>query len=104
VARWAIRFIAVVVVVLCLFFQFKTSGGWYSIVGMFLWPIVGLMHLVAHSIRLPRAGRVQGSRMILITVSHLLLIAAFLLQYDAGDSPAGWLTITALLGRGGVPN
>jgi len=101
--RWALRLVAVVVVALGLYCE-KQSDGWGSIVGIFvLWPIAGVMHLAAHSIRLPRSGRIQGSRLALITVSHLLFIAAFLLQYDVGDGP-GWLVITQFLGRGGVPN
>jgi hypothetical protein len=99
--NWAIRLIAIVVVAFCLFIQFKTSGGWFTILGIFLWPVAGLIHLVAHSIRLPRSGGVQGSRLALVMVSHLLFIAAFLLQYDQGDG-LGWLTITELLGQRGV--
>ena len=94
---WVIRFIAIMIVGLCLFLQFKVCGGWFTIIGIFLWPLVGLTHLVAHSIKLPRSGKIQGSRLALITVSHLLFVVAFLLQYDQGDGP-GWLTITALLG------
>jgi hypothetical protein len=93
---WVIRFIAMVIVGLCLFLQFKVSGGWFTIIGIFLWPLVGLMHLVAHSMKLPRSGKIEGSQLTLITVSHLLFIVAFLLQYDQGDGP-GWLTITAWL-------
>jgi hypothetical protein len=100
--RWAVRSIAVAVVTLCLMVQFQASGGWYTIFGIFLWPAVGAMHLVAHSIRLKPDSKVSRPRMTLITVSHLLLISAFLLQYDQGDGP-NWLTITALFGGGAAP-
>jgi hypothetical protein len=98
---WALRYVAIFVVALCLFLQFKTWGGWFTIVGIGLWPLVGLAHLVAHFIKLPRSGHIQGSRLVLIAFSHVLLISAFLLQYDQGDGP-GWLTITALLGNPAV--
>ena len=34
----------------------------------------------------------------LIAISHVLLVIAFLLQWDVGDNEP-WLTITALLGK-----
>ena len=96
---WTLRLIAIVVVVLCLFIQYMIPHGWISLGGIFfLWPVSGLMHLVAHSVKLPRSGPVQGSRLILITVSHLLFIVAFLLQCDRGDGP-GSLTIAELVDK-----
>ena len=102
IARWVLTFIAILVVELCLCVQMKTRHGWFSLIGIGLWPAVAFVHIIAHSARSPRSGGIQVSRMILITVSHLLFIAAFLLQYDAGDS-SGSLTITELLGHGGAP-
>jgi hypothetical protein len=101
--NWAVRFIAIAIVAACLFIQSKAGGGWFTILGIFLWPAAGLIHLVAHSVRLPRSGKVQGSRLALVMASHLLFVAAFLLQYDQGDGP-DWLTITELMGHNGVPN
>ena len=54
---WGIRFIAIVIVGLCLFLQFKVCGGWFTIIGIFLSPVVGLTHLVAHSIKLGVGAR-----------------------------------------------
>jgi hypothetical protein len=93
---WVLRFVALIVVSVSLFVQFTADDGWGAIAGMVLWPLIGLVHLIAHSVRLPRSGPISGSRIALISVSHLFLILGFLLQYDQGDS-LGWLTITSLL-------
>jgi hypothetical protein len=87
---WLLRFIAIVVVALCLLYVFAVvAGGWFTLVGIWFWPLVGLAHLVAHSVRLPRSGKVQGSRLVLVAVSHALLVVGFLLQVDAGDHIVG---------------
>jgi hypothetical protein len=93
--RSALRFTAIIVVVLCLLIQSMIPHGWGLFGDILLWPVVGLMHLIAHSVRSPRSGSVRGSRLVLITVSHLLFIVAFLLQCDQGDS-TGWVTFAEL--------
>jgi hypothetical protein len=103
IARSVLTGIAILVVELCLCVQMKTDHGWFSLIGVFfLWPVVAFVHIVAHSARPPRSGGLPVSRTILITLSHLLFIAGFLLQYDAGDS-SGSLTITGLFGHRGAP-
>ena len=87
---WIFRLIALVVVALCLLYVFAVvAGGWFTLVGIWFWPLVGLAHLVAHSIRLPRSGKVQCSRLALTAISHALLVFGFLLQVDVGDHIVG---------------
>jgi hypothetical protein len=100
-STWGLRLIAVVVAATGLYCELE-SGGWGSILGMFVvWPLASVMHLVAHFRKLPRDGS-AWRRLILIAVSHLLFVSAFLLQYDIGDGP-DWLIFTELLGHPRVP-
>src|SRR5262245_3165327 len=92
------RTITLFIVALCLLVQFKAAGGWATIPGLVLWPVVGLLHYLSHSRAIPRTGNVAGSLLALMGTSHVLFICGFLLQYDVGDGP-GWLTITSLFNR-----
>jgi hypothetical protein len=92
---WVMSIISLVISALCLY-PVMTSGGWFSIIGDVFWPVVGVVHFLAHSIALLRSrSSVQGSLLRLMVVSHVLFIVGFLLQYDEGDSSV-WLIITQL--------
>jgi hypothetical protein len=102
VTSWVLRLIAVAVVAVGRYCELEL-GVWWSLGGLFfVWPIAGLMHLVAHFRKLPPGGSVWPP-MTLITLSHVLFIAAFLLQYDNRDGP-GFLIFTELLGHPDVPD
>jgi hypothetical protein len=88
--------VAVVISAWCAYVKLK-YGGWMTIVpGFVLYPAACIGHVVSH---IPAArAAVERPRLLgMIVVSHLCLVAAFLVQYDMGDGPR-WLTITELLG------
>jgi hypothetical protein len=96
---WLFRLIALAVIALSLLTKFMIPFGWFMIIGMVCYPIAGLFHFLVHSVTVGRAKVVGRPLLILIIISHLLFILAFLLQYDAGDSSHGDLTITYWFGH-----
>lgn len=94
--RPSLKIAAITIVAFCAVMKYQTAG-WLTL--MPFYPAIGILHYYIHA-RSIRYLRVIGwSLLILIVLSHILLILAFLLQYDLGDGP-GWLTITALTGDG----
>ncbi len=96
---WFFRLIALAVIAFCLLAKFMIPFGWFMIIGMVCYPIAGLFHLLAHWVTVGRVKDVGQPLLILIIISHLLFILAFLLQYDVGDTSQGDLTITYWFGR-----
>ena len=77
------------------------AGGWF--VFLFVWfylAIQALPDVVIHR----RASQSIPQKRALAIVSNVLLLMAFLVQFDEGDGPCRWTTITGLLyGRGFEP-
>ena len=58
------------------------TGGWFLVlVGIFLYPVLLVVHCLVHVQAIRKRPRVW-----LILTSHLLLLAAFLLSVDGGDT------------------
>jgi hypothetical protein len=78
------------------------APGW-MLIGLFF-PYLGIiaMHAAVHWRAAKRVA--SGAVPLLATASHILLIGAFLLQFDGGDAPidgeAQYYPLTALLGLG----
>lgn len=93
------RLVSIAVVIACELARLVRPG-WYFLT-MFR-PYLGicLAHFLVHwkAARIPlRSARIP------IGISHLLLVAGFLLQWDVGDGASeadGWLTVTALFSFG----
>ncbi len=92
------RVVAALITGLCLYLKFAT-GGWLMLTPMLgLYIVFSLLHFRFHSQALPHFQRTLHS-FLLVAISHILFVSAFLLQYDFGDD-RGWLTITALMHDG----
>jgi hypothetical protein len=72
------------------------TAGWLTI--LVLYPALLLAVCVTHLYVHWRASRTELAVGKLIAISHVLLVIAFLLQWDVGDGEP-WLTITDLLGK-----
>ncbi len=80
----------------CCFLVRLMTGGWFILVGWIVYTPVCVFHAALHW----HASRSPSQRVVnMAVISNVLLILAFLLQWDIGDG-LGWLTITALLGGG----
>lgn len=78
--------------------------GWLTLLLAVPYALVTVIHAAVHLVSLRRCGPVTRRQLLLVLASHLFLVGAFLLQWDAGDG-LGWLTITAILGEGpGYPS
>jgi hypothetical protein len=78
--------------------------GWLTILLAALYAIITLIHVLVHIRALRRPGPLDNRLLTLALASQVLLVGAFLVQWDAGDG-LGWLTITALFGEGpGYPS
>jgi hypothetical protein len=77
------------------------TGGWGIVLFGVLYVVVLVAHIVSNVLAIARlriaAHRAGGLG--LIALSGLLLLGGFLLRWDFGDSPHGWLAATALVGR-----
>jgi hypothetical protein len=72
------------------------AAGWFFFFGIFIYPFICLLHINCHYRFLHSPEPITDNLLRQISISHLLMIAAFLLQYDAGDNSV-WLTITLLI-------
>lgn len=78
--------------------------GWLTLLLVVPYALVTVIHAAVHALSLRRRSPMNRRQFTLVLTSHLLLVGAFLVQWDAGDG-LGWLTITALLGKGpGYPD
>jgi hypothetical protein len=78
--------------------------GWLTMLLAVPYALVTVIHIMIHAMRLRLPGIMNNRELSLVLTSHCLLVGAFLVQWDAGDG-LGWLTITALLGKGpGYPS
>jgi hypothetical protein len=101
IIRTTVPLISLVIAGVCLWMKFAT-GGWVLILfsGFLVYPALCVLHVFVHW----RLGKNAAWRALtLMVISHVLFVAAFLLQYDFGDV-RGWLTITALLRGVGSDN
>jgi hypothetical protein len=101
-AHIAATAVASLVAAVC-FYMAVQYGGWGTLALFFPYVWIWVIHIYTHW----RASRHFTLKILTLAVaSNVFLLSAFLLQWDAGDAPGGWLTITALLedySRGGVP-
>jgi hypothetical protein len=94
---WAIRWLLIPVIVFSLAARLHAAGWLIVVFGVVVYLPVILLHCLIHYSSIRATEPVDWTIMLAIGISHLLFIAAFLLQYDYSDGPGGWLTITALL-------
>ncbi len=80
------------------------ATGWLTLLLVVPYALVTVIHTAVHILPLLRHHPMNRRQLTLIFTSHFLLAGAFLVQWDAGDG-LGWLTISALLGKGpGYPD
>ena len=95
----SLKLMAPLIIVLCLYLKFIT-GGWYLLIpGLGFYPLISFLHYRFHSQALQPYEKIPLSLILLVALSHILFVGAFLLQYDDGDD-RDWLTITALMHDG----
>jgi hypothetical protein len=76
------------------------AGGWFVFLFVWFYLAIGVAHVVIHR----KASQSIPQKRALAIVSNVLLLMAFLVQFDEGDGPCRWTTITGLLyGRGFEP-
>lgn len=93
--------LAVLTVLVSLALKWHTTG-WLAIMWGIPYLVLGGAHVAAHATcEFRPCSRRSPSRAL---ISNGLFLLAFLLQWDVGDTPVGWFTITALPcgGPGGV--
>jgi hypothetical protein len=69
------------------------AGGWFVLIFMWFYLAISVAHVVIHR----KASQSIPQNRALAIVSNVLLLMAFLFQFDEGDGPCGWTTITNLL-------
>jgi hypothetical protein len=96
-SRAFFRTVAVLVVGLCAFVRIVTAGwGFLVLTVICVYPAISLLHLWFTAVKIPETQELPSSTRHMLWVSHMLLVAAALLQYDEGYG-SGWLTATELL-------
>src|SRR5215469_10158862 len=89
-SRAFFRTVAVLVVGVCACAKLLTAGWDFLLLTIYgVYPTICLLHLWFTAVKASKAQPVPHSTRRMLWVSHLLLGAAVLLQYDAGDN-SGW--------------
>lgn len=95
---WAVRWLVVPVILFSLMARIQAAGWLIVFFGVLVYLPVTLLHCLVHYRSVRATEPVDWTLILAIGISHLLYIAAFLLQYDVSDGPDDeWLTITRLL-------
>lgn len=82
-SREKFYWILFVVIGLCIGIKILSIGWFTVIIGIFVYPAILIVHTIVHVRVLGRSLEIAPK---LILISHLLLLLAFLLQMDSGDS------------------
>jgi hypothetical protein len=93
----AVLYLILLAVVFLSLAIFLSAGGWFVVlVGIFLFPVLLIAHSLVHIRAIGKRPRVW-----VILASHLLLLSAFLLRVDSGDT-SSFLALDVIAWRFGI--